>query len=128
MLQKVSLVAILRLNKKNILIAIVSFILGVVLMYFYNWKWIINSKTLTEDLVVNFRDTYDIQEKLSQNYSDAYNLLVDCLVIKKNECKVDEITKDFEKIQSERNQLKLLLEQHNQKAEAILNKFPQKND
>ena len=112
------------LTKKEIFIAIIFFIVGVITMYSYNLNWTLKTKTLTEELVDNFRETYNIQRDLSLNYSNSYDTLVNCLFVEKNNCKMEEKLKEFEKISSEREQLKNQLEQKNKETEMIMSKFP----
>lgn len=116
------------LSKREIVIAAIFFLLGVITMYFYNWKWMTDNKTLTKDLVINFRDNYEIQENLKKNYSDAYNVIsdifMDCIVRQSN-CNADEIDQELKELTAEREDLELKLDDSNSRIEVILSKTPQ---
>lgn len=116
------------MTKKEVVIAIVAFILGIVTMYFYNWQWMTTNKTLTKDLVINFRDNYEIQENLKKNYSDAYivqNEFLKGCIIKIGECNAAEIPNELDKLSTERKDLELKLDDSNHRIEVILSKTPQ---
>lgn len=116
---------------KKFVIPILCFLLGVLVMYLYNWNWVINNKTLTEDLVVSFRENYDIQERQKKNYYDTYMLLSDMMIeclAKTNKCNYEDAAKEVKKIEMDREGLNSQLDSSNQKIETILSKFPQKKD
>ena len=112
------------IKKRDLLIAIISLIAGAAIVYFYNLHWVLNTRDLTNNLIANFRDTYDIQRNLSLNYSNSYDELVNCLFVEKSDCKVEEKVEKFKQISLEREQLKSQLEQKNKEAEIILSKLP----
>lgn len=100
-------------------------------MYFYNWKLITDNKILTKDLVINFRDNYQIQENLKRNYSDAYivqNEFLKGCIIKIGECNANEIPSELDKLSTEREDLEVKLDDSNDRIEAILSKTTQSKD
>lgn len=120
-------IPVMILGKREIIIAVIFFLLGAITMYFYNFKLITDNKTLTKDLVINFRDNYDIQENLKKNYSDAYNVIsdifMDCIVRQSN-CNAEKIDQELKALTAEREELELKLDDSNTRIEVILKRLP----
>lgn len=107
-----------------ILVGALSFLIGAGGVYFYNLNWIRKVQSTTNTLILNFRDTYNIQSKLSDNYSSAFNYLANCFVVSPAKCDKVEMAKQLQTVKEERDILKVQLDQENQKTTLLLKQLP----
>ncbi len=110
------------IGKKGFIIAIAAFVLGLIVMYLLDLASVVHHKATTEAIIENSRQTYELQRKITLNYSDAYNALANCVLT--NTCNVEETLKKFETIETEREALTTDLEKLNKETEKILTKLP----
>lgn len=73
-------------------------------------------------IIENSKQTYEIQRKISLNYSSAYDILAKCVLT--NTCNAEETLKQSEDIQLERETLTTDLEKLNKETETIIKLIP----
>lgn len=96
-------------------------------MYLFNLNWILTSKYNVERIVSNSRETYEIQNKLIDNYKRSFEQLYICIMAAKDECDPNKTSQKFQNIYNERQQLTTQLNALNKETESIIGKFPQTN-
>lgn len=108
------------IRKKGVIIAILAFVVGLLAMYLLDLASVVSHKATTQAIIENSRQTYELQRKITLNYSNAYDILANCVLT--NTCNINETLKKFQDIQTERESLVIELEELNKETEAILKK------
>jgi hypothetical protein len=93
--------------------------LGVLLVYFLNLNWIQNKQDLMNSLIDNFRTTYNLQNKILDNSDRVLEEVVDCALIKQEECDIEATRIKVNGLSSERDRLTVRLENLNKNTEKI---------
>lgn len=106
--------------RREVLIAVVSFIVGLIAMYFYDSTYLSDKKQATDMLIENSRQTYDAQRKISENYKSAFDQLYSCIITPSDSCEPEITIAKFKDIQVERDKLLKELDKLNKETEAIM--------
>jgi len=113
-----------RLLLSYLIIAFVSLVSGVIVMYSYNLNWITTNKQNTRMLIENFQNTYDLQRSISVSYSDSVNQFIECFKPDRKTCDPEEAGKKLQSLEKERSSLVEEINKLNQETAQIMAKFP----
>lgn len=105
-----------------VLVAVVFFILGHTVAYNNNLTWVYHNGNSTQELINNFRKTYDKQQEIALNYHTAYTDLVNCLITN-NSCDVKASEQKQLELSNKRNTLVDELNELNFETDRIMTKF-----
>lgn len=92
----------MKIKTKNILRYFLSFSFGLLLMFLFNLSWVRNVQISSNQYIIK-------QQELVSNYSESFDLLANCLLIKKDQCDIAESTRMFEELKKERDLIKIHL-------------------
>ncbi len=81
------------------------FALGATVMYFYNLNWININEIRTQKIIDNSKKTYDLQRRITLNYSESFDQLLECFKFNPATCSPDETGKKFDSMGQERNSM-----------------------
>lgn len=104
---------------KSVKLYIIAFILGGTFVYFLNLNWIQQKQNFINKLIANFRESYNIQEKITTNCADAILGISSCLD-KGPECNADAFSKRIMSIDKKDKTLKKRLIETNKETQAII--------
>lgn len=105
-----------------VLVGVGSFLLGHTVAYNNNLTWVYHNGNSTQELISNFRKTYDKQREIALNYHTAYTDLVNCLIAN-NSCDAKASEQKQLELSNKRNTLVDELNKLNFETEKIMAKF-----
>jgi hypothetical protein len=105
---------------RNLIVLVVIFVLGCLVAHTLDSNWVESNREVTQELINNSSETYEIQRKITQNYKDAFDKLYYCLLSPPELCEVEATVAGFKDIQIERDKLIIELDRLNKETETIM--------
>lgn len=89
------------MNRREFLIILIAFSLGVTIMYFYNQSQVVANKAITIRVIDNCIQGLTISQKLISSCSDAYAEATTCMA-NLSICNIEESTKKLQVLNKEK--------------------------
>lgn len=104
----------------SLLVAIISFVLGHTVAYNKDLSWVYNNRSKTEKFIQHSAESYDLQRRISLNYSQAFDQIVECFKLNLQTCDPKIAGKKLDDLRQERDKMIAELDKLNLKTEALL--------
>ena len=89
----------------SLLVALTSFALGHTVAYNKDITWVYTNKTNTEKFIKHSAQSYDLQRRITLNYSQSNDLITECLKLNMQICLPEVSGKELERLSKEREQM-----------------------
>ncbi len=102
------------------ILAIIFYALGHTVAFNEDISWVYQNKDNTEKLIKHSSESYTLQQKISLNYEQSYNGLLDCFSKGKDNCSLEELLNNQKQLVSERESMITELNKINSETENLL--------
>lgn len=106
-----------------IVVSIVSFILGRTTIFNRDLSWVYYNREKTQEFILHSKDVFNLQREIYLNFTEAYNLIAECLKFDKQTCDPEIAGKQLDDLQKKRDQMVTKLNELNYKTETLLQKM-----
>lgn len=104
----------------SLLLAVISFVLGHTVAYNKDLNWVYNNRSKTEKFIQHSAESYDLQRRISLNYSQAFDQIIECFKLDLKTCDPETAGNKLDALARERDQMIIELNELNFKTETLL--------
>lgn len=103
-----------------LIVSVSSFVLGHTVAYNKDLNWVYNNRSKTEKFIQHSAESYDLQRRISLNYSQAFDQIIECFKLDLKTCDPETAGNKLDALARERDQMVIELSELNFKTETLL--------
>ena len=104
----------------TLIVAVIFYALGHTVAFNEDISWVYQNKDNTEEFIKHSSESYDLQRRITLNYEQSYDGLLDCFSKGKDNCSLEELLNNQKQLASERESLITELDKINSETEVLI--------